>query len=97
METNDTNEINETNETNDCLLNCVVGIKEFKQDPEKEKLEDRLEREDVKQRIHENLEYYKNPEKIPPKTTKKERRRNIYVTGGNVATESIVEVELVKE
>ena len=88
----ETNETNETNDTNECPLDCVVGIKEFKQSPEKEKLEDRLERDDVKQRIHENLEHYLNPGKSQPKTTKKQRR-NIYVVGQDVARESIVQVE----
>ena len=80
------------NEAANCRLNCAVGIKEFKQSPETAKLEDRLEREDVKQRIHENLEDYLNPGKSLPKTTKKQRR-NIYVVGQDVARESIVQVE----
>ena len=83
-------------ETNECPLDCVVGIKEFKQSPEKEKLEDRLERDDVKERIHQNLEDYLNPGKSQPKTTKKQRR-NIYVVGQDVARESIVQVEFVKK
>ena len=84
------------NEAANCRLNCAVGIKEFKQSPETAKLEDRLEREDVKQRIHENLEDYLNPGKSQPKTTKK-KRRNIYVVGQDVARESIVQVEFVKK
>ena len=84
------------NEAANCKLNCAVGIKEFKQSPETAKLEDRLEQDDVKQRIHENLEDYLNPGKSRPKTTKKQRR-NIYVVGQDVARESIVEVEFVKK
>ena len=84
------------NEAANCRLNCAVGIKEFKQSPETAKLEDRLEREDVKQRIHENLEDYLNPGKSLPKTTKKQRR-NIYVVGQDVARESIIQVEFVKK
>ena len=84
------------NEAANCRLNCAVGIKEFKQSPETAKLEDRLEREDVKQRIHENLVDYLNPGKSRPKTTKKQRR-NIYVVGQDVARESIVQVEFVKK
>ena len=84
------------NEAGNCKLNCTVGIKEFKQSPETAKLEDRLERDDVKERIHENLEDYLNPGKILPKTTKK-KRRNIYVVGQDVARESIVQVEFVKK
>ena len=92
-------ETNETNDTNDCPLDCVVGIKEFKQSPETAKLEDRLERDDVKEQIHENLEDYLTG-KIRPKETKKQRktrRRNLYLLGQNEARESIIEVELVKE
>ena len=84
------------NEAANCKLNCAVGIKEFKQSPETAKLEDRLEQDDVKQRIHENLEDYLNPGKSQPKTTKKQRR-NIYVVGQDVARESIVQVEFVKK
>ena len=84
------------NEAANCKLNCAVGIKEFKQSPETAKLEDRLEQDDVKQRIHENLEDYLNPGKSRPKTTKKQRR-NIYVVGQDVARESIVQVEFVKK
>ena len=84
------------NEATNCMLDCTVGIKEFKQSPETARLEDRLERDDIKERIHQNLEDYLNPEKSRPKTPKKQRR-NIYVLGQDVARESVVQVEFVKK
>jgi hypothetical protein len=79
------------NEAANCKLNCTVGIKEFKQSPETAKLEDRLERDDVKERIHENLDDYLNPGKSQPRANRRQRR-NIYVVGQDVARESIVQV-----
>ena len=60
-----------------CIIDCAVGIKDLKQDPNKEPLETRLERDDVKQNFTKN--YIKKEiveSNIEPKKSKKKEKKN---------------------
>ena len=93
----------ECDEKKTCLVNCAVGIKELIQDPKKEKLETRLESEDVKRNIREKIiknyvvkEVVEN-NMVPKKSESggaktKHGIRNMYRLGQNKASDSLVEV-----
>ena len=92
-----------SNNTTECLVNCKVGITVLTKSPETEPLEERLEKDGVKQNIRDKMEKNYNvrfgQENENDSTTQGtisqeqsgEPIRDIFVAGQDIATESIKE------
>ena len=81
----------------ECLIECVVGIKELIQSPNKEPLEERLEKDGVKQSIREKMEKNYNSrsgnqKNVSVPNPEQEHIRDIYVIGQDIAVESVKEL-----
>ena len=84
-----------------CLLECAIGISELIQSSDKEPLESRLEKDDVKLLIREKLEKNynlkfakKEKDESTDQTNQSQNEkpsRDVFVAGQNCATDSIVE------
>ena len=92
-----------SNNTTECLVNCKVGITVLTKSPETEPLEERLEKDGVKQMIRDKMEKNYNVKfcqenennSITQGTISQEQSgepiRDIFVAGQDIATESIKE------
>ena len=82
-----------------CLVECAVGVKDFIQSPEKETLEERLEKDGVRQRIRKKMEenYCGKSNQNSARDSSQHNRqlqneqppRDIFVVGQDVATDSV--------
>ena len=82
-----------------CLVNCAVGVKDFIKSPEKETLEERLEKDGVRQRIRKKMEENyggKSKQNTARDSSQHNRQlqneqppRDLFVVGQDVATDSI--------
>ena len=82
-----------------CLVNCAVGVKDFIKSPEKETLEERLEKDGVRQRIRKKMEenYCGQSNQNTVRDSSQHNRqleneqipRDIFVVGQDVATDSV--------
>ena len=78
-----------------CIIDCAVGIKDLKQDQNKEPLETRLERDDVKQNFTKNYTKKEIVESniVPKNSNVKARKRNGYRNRNKKAAESDMKSE----
>ena len=82
-----------------CLVNCAVGVKDFIKSPEKETLEERLEKDGVQQRIRKKMEenYCGKSKQNTVRDSSLHNRqfqneqppRDLFVVGQDVATDSV--------
>ena len=76
-------------------MECALGIKDLKTSPEKETLENRLEKDSVKRRIRENYcddKRKKRTHESSQHYRQQQQSRDFFVIGQDIATDSLKEL-----
>ena len=76
-----------------CLLECTVGIKDFIQSPEEETIEERLQKDGIRQDIKQNMakNYFEGSCQDQSQRQNSNLPQEFFLLGQDVATDSILE------